>query len=178
MRRLRQGAEQTAIDGIREFVELQEAMVTGIHRDHHVNIEIAKRVRSSILFDSDEIDVPGVAALGSAVYDGCVRTSMSRPAWVRETHTEVEQDERALETRTAGPGFERWRQLEINVMRGGYAEARLAGPFPGARIGEAAAYDKQAASPGDVRTPSGNATLTIAAGAAARWQSRVDRGDQ
>jgi len=63
VRRLRLGAEQTAIDGIREFVELQEAMVTGIHRDHHVNIEIAKRVRMVLTMGNGPLRCSGMAHL-------------------------------------------------------------------------------------------------------------------
>src|SRR5258708_1434603 len=99
-------------------------MMASIGRDNHIDIEIAERIEIALHIDCQQVDIPRISPILIHLEYRSIWVSRANPAWIAEAHTNVEQHERPLESRSAGPRLKSCAQFE--PIRDDLAE-----PYPG-----------------------------------------------
>src|SRR6266852_3271973 len=88
-------------------------MMASIGRDNHIDIEVAERIAIALHIDGQQVDIPGISPLRIHLEYRSIGVSRANPAWIGEAHTDVEQHERTLESRSAGPRLKSRGQFEL-----------------------------------------------------------------
>jgi hypothetical protein len=107
------GGDHPSRHSVRILIEIKNPIVPTVHRDHHVDVEVSERVPGPIDVNLHQVHIPGNEAIRVVLEQGAVIVPSRCPARIREAHTDVKQNEDALQAGTPSARLESLRQFEL-----------------------------------------------------------------